>query len=126
MKLTSQGDLPTRWGVAPNWNNGFEIPRAVLANNFCDAGVALLMFYRADGYRLLEDKDAYKVQSISDWDGFIKDLYDRIRMADFKSSEVEFAPELTKVQKFKLKKASPDLPSIFFDGTIGERVSITI
>jgi len=109
-----------------NWSNGFEIPRAVLANNFCDSGVALLTFYRADGYRLLEDKDVYKAHSISDWGGFIKDLYDRIKLADFKLSNVEFIPELTKVQKFKLKKVNPDLPPVFFDGTIGEKVNIIV
>ncbi|MCR2803381.1 DUF4274 domain-containing protein [Paenibacillus soyae] len=40
-----------------NWDSGFEVPKAILGNENCDFGTGLLMFYRADGYRLLEPKD---------------------------------------------------------------------
>lgn len=39
-----------------NWDNGFDIPQAVLDNKNCDLGIALLIFYRADGFGYLTDK----------------------------------------------------------------------
>ena len=74
----------------------------------------------------MEDRDSYKVQSVSNWRGFIEELCNRIKIADFKPNEIEFLPELTKVQEFKLKKANPDLPLVFFDGTTGEKVESII
>ena len=35
-------------------------------------------------------------------------------------------PELSKVQKFKLKKQHPDLLTIFLDGVDGEHVRVTL
>lgn len=36
-----------------NWDNGFDLPQAVLDNPACTNAVALLAFDRADGYRFL-------------------------------------------------------------------------
>ena len=40
-----------------NWDNGFEIPYSIINNENCDLGTALMIFYDADGYRVLERTD---------------------------------------------------------------------
>ena len=40
-----------------NWDNGFEIPYSIINNENCDLGTALMIFYYADGYRVLERTD---------------------------------------------------------------------
>ena len=32
-----------------NWDNGFEVPEAIITHTNCTLSVALLAFYRADG-----------------------------------------------------------------------------
>ena len=38
-----------------NWDNGFEIPKEILADPRCDLALALEIFYLSDGYAYLED-----------------------------------------------------------------------
>ena len=41
-----------------NWDNGFEVPQAILQNRNCSLGIALLLFYSADRILYLEDKES--------------------------------------------------------------------
>lgn len=109
-----------------NWNDGFEIPKEVIDNEFCDLSTALLTFYLADGYRLLEDRKSFENKDLPQWGAFIKDLFDRIQSNKFNESRIEYKPELTKVQKYKLIKSNPDVLSVFFEGIDGELVDTNI
>ncbi|MDQ0114013.1 DUF4274 domain-containing protein [Paenibacillus harenae] len=109
-----------------NWNSGFEIPEAILDNGNCDFGTGLLLFYRADGYRVLESKDAVSESSLSDWKKLISNLFDKIVAGDFPKKMISFTPPLTKVQAFKLRKSIPGIPEIFIDKSPGDDVEIPV
>ena len=40
-----------------NWDDGFDIPKAIMENPNCTLPIALLMFELADGYSYLESND---------------------------------------------------------------------
>ncbi|NGM85212.1 DUF4274 domain-containing protein [Paenibacillus sp. 7124] len=109
-----------------NWNSGFEIPEAILGNGNCDLGTGLLLFYRADGYRVLESKDAVSESAQSEWKDLISNLFDRIVDDDFPNKTISFTPPLTKVQAFKLRKSNPSIPEVFLDKSPGDDVAIPV
>ena len=90
-----------------NWNNGFEVPKAVLTHPKCSLSVALLAFYRADGIRYLLEGEAAFANSLSkEWEDFVKDVYNKIFRKKFPHGNIIFQPEITRIQKFKLPKLS--------------------
>ena len=105
-----------------NWDNGFEIPQAVLDNNKCDLSIALLIFYSADGLRYLVDKshDA----DLPQWSSFIKNLYDAILEGKYQKGEIEFKVPLPKVQLYKLKKMLTEQEMIFIKNIEGKCLDI--
>jgi hypothetical protein len=109
-----------------NWNNGFDIPKALLENENCDLGTGLLMFHDADGYRMLENPEEVLDSSLEEWKDFLCNLYNRLENAEFTSRSILYNPELTKIQKFKLKKGNPKTPGILMDQSPGEAVDIPI
>ena len=110
-----------------NWDNGFEVPKAVLNHAKCSLSVALLAFYRADGIRyLLEGEAAFENSLSEEWEGFLKDVYTRILRGQFPSGTISFQPEITKVQKFKLKKLKPEIDEVFLDGISGKDLNVVI
>ena len=110
-----------------NWDNGFEVPKAVLSHSKCSLSVALLSFYRADGIRYLFEGEVAFANSLSEeWEGFIKDVYTKILGGQFPSGTISFQPEITKVQKFKLKKLKPEIEGVFLDGISGKDLNVVI
>ena len=110
-----------------NWDNGFEVPKTVLSHSKCSLSVALLAFYRADGIRyLLEGEAAFENSLSEEWEGFLKDVYTRILRGQFPSGTISFQPEITKVQKFKLKKLKPEIDEVFLDGVSGKDLNVVI
>jgi len=110
-----------------NWDNGFEVPKAVLNHSKCSLSVALLAFYRADGIRYLFEGEAAFANSLSEeWEGFVKDVYAKILRGQFPSGTISFQPEITKVQKFKLKKLKPEIDEVFLDGILGKDLNVVI
>lgn len=107
-----------------NWNNGFEIPTVILDNEICDLGTGLLMFHYADGYRLLESSDVLLSSSLEEWKVFLRKIYNKLLNLDFKSQNISFDPELTKIQKYKLKKNNPDLPNVLISKSPGKEIDI--
>ena len=69
-----------------NWDNGFDIPQAVLDNEKCDLSIALLIFYRADGLSYLEDKSDNA--NLPQWSSFIKRLYDSILTGKYQRKKI--------------------------------------
>nr|WP_288932850.1 DUF4274 domain-containing protein [uncultured Streptococcus sp.] len=110
-----------------NWDNGFEVPKAVLSHSKCSLSVALLSFYRADGIRYLFEGEVAFANSLSEeWEGFVKDVYTKILGGQFPSGTISFQPEITKVQKFKLKKLKPEIEGVFLDGISGKDLNVVI
>lgn len=110
-----------------NWNNGFEVPKAVLTHSKCSLSVALLAFYRADGIRYLLEGEAAFANSLSkEWEGFVKDVYDKMLRGHFPSGTISFQPEITTIQKFKLKKLKPEIDERFLEGISDKDLNVVI
>ena len=105
-----------------NWDNGFEIPQAVLGNNKCDLSIALLIFYSADGLNYLVEK-SYDAD-LPQWSSFIKKLYDSILERKYQKGEIEFKVPLSKVQLYKLKKMLTEQEMIFIENIEGKCLDI--
>lgn len=107
-----------------NWDNGFDIPQAVLENEKCDLSIALLIFYRADGLRYLKNKSDNS--SLPQWSSFIKRLYDSILAGKYQRGEIEFKVPFSKVQLFKLRKSTAEEESIFIENIEGKCLDIDL
>lgn len=100
-----------------NWDGGFKVPLQVILDNDCDLGTAILCFYRADGYRYLIDHNSIQLNVLNEeWFQFVSQLYIRIKAKSFKYNNISFIPDLTKVQKHKIRKVIPDIIEEFIDG----------
>ena len=107
-----------------NWDNGFEIPQMIIDNKVCSLSTALLLFYRADGYVYLQEKNMET--NLSQWTEFIKKLYCLILMSKFEKSEIQFKVPLSKVQIFKLKKELTPDEMIFVNNIEGIDLDIDL
>ncbi len=107
-----------------NWDNGFGIPNVIIENKNCDLGTALMLFYLADGYRMLESYSEFLASSNVEWKSFLLNLYNRIEKKDFNSQKLSYNNELSKVQVFKLKKSNPNIPNIFLNKSPGIDIEI--
>ncbi|HDR7849500.1 TPA: DUF4274 domain-containing protein [Bacillus toyonensis] len=107
-----------------NWNSGFDIPNAILENEDCDLGTGLLMFHYADGYRLLENSEEVSDSPLQEWKVFILKLQNKIMNLEFKTQNISFSPELTKIQIFKLKKRNPNISDILINESPGNIIDI--
>ena len=92
-----------------NWDDGFEIPKEILANPYCDLALALSIFYHADGFAYL-DGFAEKA-GLKEWNQFICSLYNDILGNKYRESDRRYTIPLTKVQKYKFRKKH--IPEIF-------------
>jgi hypothetical protein len=107
-----------------NWNSGFNVPIALLENENCDLGTGLLMFHYADGFRMLENPEEVSDSTLEEWKDFLFKLYNKLINLEFKSQEISFKPELTKIQIYKLRKNNPNIPEILIGKSPGDLVEI--
>ena len=107
-----------------NWNSGFDVPTVILDNEACDLGTGLLMFHYADGYRLLENSDEILSSPLEVWKVFLRKIYNKLLSLDFKSQDISFDPELTRIQKYKLKKNNPDIPDVLISKSPGKEIDM--
>ncbi|MBQ6638820.1 MAG: DUF4274 domain-containing protein [Lachnospiraceae bacterium] len=94
-----------------NWDNGFEIPNAILNNNNCSLSIALLIFNAADGYLYLQERETDS--GTKTWFSFVSNLYNRIINDNFYRGTSSFKPQLSRVQEYKLKKVLNEKELIF-------------
>ncbi len=94
-----------------DWNNGFDIPKAILSNPNCSLGTALVLFYQGDGYRYLTEKP--ETSDLPEWLAFISSLYSDIKGGKYNDTSVSFEIPLNKAQIFKLKKTLSDDEQVF-------------
>ena len=71
-----------------NWDDGFEIPKQILAAPSCDLALALEIFYLSDGYAFLDDST--KITDLKEWGKFITVLYDDILNNKFPKTSTTF------------------------------------
>ena len=110
-----------------NWDNGFEVPEAIMNHPNCTLSVALLAFHRADGIQYLFEGETIFANRLSDsWENFIKEVYDKILKKQYPNGSISFQPEITKIQKFKLNKLNPNLDSFILDGVLGKDLHIRL
>ena len=110
-----------------NWDNGFEVPEAIINHPNCTLPVALLAFHRADGIQyLLEGEAIFANRLAKSWEDFIKEVYNKILKKKYPNGSISFQPEITKIQKFKLNKLNPNLDSIILDGVLGKDLHIRL
>ncbi|WP_145962239.1 DUF4274 domain-containing protein [Thermoflavimicrobium daqui] len=107
-----------------NMNDGFQVACSILNNPYCDLGTALLLFYDADGYRLLTE-DIEKISDrLREWKEFVLLLYNRIVNDEFSNKHISFIPPLGKVDIYKMKKKNPDIPKVFLEPSPGKEIGI--
>ena len=94
-----------------NWDNGFDVPQAILQNKNCSLNVALLVFHSADGILYLEDKSS--AEGTRRWLSFVSGLYKRILKGEFPKEKMPFDPQLSRVQAYKLKKCLSEKELVF-------------
>lgn len=105
-----------------NWDNGFEVPKSITDNINCDSGTALMIFELSDGYTyLFGDKDEF---SSDEWENFVCELKIKIENNCYNNKLIKYVPELSRADKFKLKKIYHDIIPVFIEGTNGEIVEI--
>lgn len=110
-----------------NWDNGFEVPEAIINHPNCTLPVALLAFHREDGIQYLLEGEAIFANRLSkSWENFIKEVYDKILKKKYPKGSISFQPEITKIQKFKLNKLNPNLDSFILDGVLGNDLHICL
>ena len=94
-----------------NWDDGFEIPRAILDNSCCELATALMMFYLADGETYLTEKSGNP--KLPAWSEFIEKLYSDIKAGKYRTGDITFSVPLTKIQLYKLSKSIDEQEQIF-------------
>ena len=107
-----------------DWNDGFAVPKAIVSNPACSLGTALMIFYLADGYHYLTQRDA--ASDFPEWQGFLSDLYRRITAGSFSDSAIAFSVPLSKVQVFKLKKQLSEEEQVFITSIDGENYDLSV
>jgi hypothetical protein len=107
-----------------NWNNGFDVPKELIDNEHCDLGTGLLMFHYADGVRLLENPEEVSNSALEEWKDFLLYLSHKLKNLDFKTQNISFKPELTKVQIYKIRKNNPNISDLLINKSPGELVDI--
>lgn len=73
-ELTGLKERDAPWTVVQE--DGFELPKEILADPGCDLALALEIFYLGDGYACLENLE--KTTDLKEWGNFITVLYDDI------------------------------------------------
>lgn len=108
-----------------NWDNGFEIPEKIINQKYCDLSTALMIFYKSDGFRYLQEKDN-KIEGFENWIKFVEKLYLKIVNDTYQKSDIKFEPPLSKVQIYKLNKLLKRPEHIFIEPIGLENLNIIL
>lgn len=121
---TNDTELLYNFAYNYNWENGFDIPMAIINNRACNLSIALLIFYRADGFTYLQNEA--ENQNLPQWSFFIKQLYESIMKGKYERDNIGFKVPLSKIQIFKLKKILTSEENIFIDDIQGKDLDIVL
>jgi len=101
-----------------NWDDGFDLPLEIIHHPNCERATALKAFYLANGEEYLQDRE---LEGAEEWIGFLRCLYERITNGCYDGKYVSFKAPLTRVQKYKLLKAAPNMPAVFLEDIAGSK-----
>ncbi|MDE5620711.1 MAG: DUF4274 domain-containing protein [Ruminococcus sp.] len=108
-----------------NWDNGFDIPRSIIDNKYCDVGTALMIFSDADGYGIFFDDEKENCFS-EEWFNFVTYLKYRIDSNSFICGNIRFVPQLSRADIFHLKKRCTYINKIFIKGSEGMNINVPL
>lgn len=107
-----------------NWDNGFDIPQIIVNNSACTLGTALMIFYLADGYRYLTERN--ETSDTPEWLSFVSELGKHISDGSYTDTTIAFSVPLSKVQIFKLRKQLTESERVFITPIEGEDYDISV
>ncbi|MCM3793683.1 hypothetical protein M3690_10235 [Priestia megaterium] len=61
---------------------------------------------------------------MENWKKFLGEVYNKLINLEFTSQAISFNPELTNIQKYKLKKSNPNIPELLINKSPGDAVDI--
>src|SRR5699024_3049108 len=96
----------------------------ILNNKYCDFGKGLLMFYYADGYLMLENSEEVLASSNENWIDFLNTVYRQLINSEFRLHNISFAPSFTNIQRFKLRKNTPNIPETLINRSPGKEITL--
>lgn len=102
-----------------NWDDGFKFPKLIIENKNCDLDTALMIFYDADDYTFLNGNNEEEPANLNVWFNLYRKIFD----SEFVGKSIQYIPEVTKVQIYKLKKGNPSVPEVLLNGTLGIKVN---
>ncbi|MCA0172895.1 DUF4274 domain-containing protein [Bacillus sp. RAR_GA_16] len=105
-----------------NWDQGFDLPSVILENKACDFGTGLCMFHSSDGIRLLISPEEVSQSSLEGWKVFVNKVAQKLIDEGFVLKNISYEPDITKVQRYKLRKSK--IPDILIEPSPGERVQV--
>jgi menaquinone-dependent protoporphyrinogen IX oxidase len=97
---------------AYNWDDGMEIPNSIANNIYCDKGIALNLFYLAEGIALFTgevERNKYN----KNWADFCEMIANKLMTEFYKEGPISFKPEMSRVTIYKYKKQG--IPSALFE-----------
>ena len=110
--------------VTYNWDDGFELPTVIANNTFCDKGIALTLFWLAEGITIYT-KEVEKNDFDAGWANFSQMIGDRLINNYYKEGKIGFIPEISRVTVYKYKKKG--IPSVLYEAVRGiEKIDNTI
>lgn len=94
-----------------NWDDGFTIQAKILENEYCTLQIALRVFWLADGYSYLLERE--NASNDKKWNIFMNNLYNNILEGRYHLGKTSFDPKLNKVQIYKFKKILSEKELVF-------------
>ncbi len=102
--------------ISYNWDDGFSVPIAIADNKHCDLGVALTLFWLAEGIALYT-KDIDPNEYNQQWVNFSQLLIDRLMQGHYQPGKVGFKPSINRITEHKYKKSN--VPTVLFSEVVG-------
>ena len=86
-----------------NWDDGFDVPRAIADHPACDRATALLLLWLADPMPFWFG-EIERSEYQEEWFEFCETMTSRLNSGHYGPATLHFDPGLTRVQEYKLKK----------------------
>ncbi len=99
-----------------NWNDGFSIPIAIANNRYCDLGIALTLFWLAEGIALYTSEIVPNEHN-QEWAEYSQLLIDRLIADHYQIGIIGFKPSISKLTEHKYNKRN--VPSVLFSEVVG-------
>lgn len=115
-----------------NWDNGFNIPNAIIENPNCDISTALTLLFIGDNAEYLwcgtsYSKEVSVDQNTQIWLDFLTNLANKLMNGEFKSYGIAFENPLSRVEKYHLEKDLTNKEKeVFFQSVEGKNLDICI